>query len=151
MKSPKHFLKTAFLLLVVFSLSAANCDQKSRKFMEKGKITLNPTEIVNINGRLEFSATMNYQTEDIKSSDSLEVRFYLSNSQIETLLGSFKDADLAEEPLARKRTKNFKTTWFSKVPITNIEIETVLYKKGKVKTLPRVIVGTIVSKPADRP
>lgn len=119
--------------------------------MEKGKITLNPTEIVNINGRLEFSATMDYRTEDITSSDSLEVRFYLSNSQIETLLGSFKDADFAEEPLSRKRTETFKTTWFSKVPITNIEIETVLYKNGKVKTLPRVIVGTIVSKPADRP
>ncbi|MCE7993262.1 MAG: hypothetical protein HEP71_14850 [Roseivirga sp.] len=151
MKSPNHFLKAAFLLLAVFSLSAANCDQKSRKFMEKGKITLSPKEIVNINGRLEFSATMDYNTEDIKSSDSLEVRFYLYNSQIETLLGSFKDSALATEPLTRKRTETFKTTWFSKVPITNIEIETVLYKNGKQKTLPRVTVGTIVSKPADRP
>lgn len=136
---------------MVFCCSAVTCNKGINKFMEKGSITLSPEEIVNINGRLEFNATMEYNTEDAKMADSLEVRFYLKNSQIETLLGSIKDAELDKEPQARELKKTFKTTWFSKVPITEIEARTVIYKKGKLRMLPGVVVGRIVSKPGDRP
>lgn len=151
MKSASHYLKVSALLLVIFSCSAMTCNKHIYKFMEKGSITINPKEIVNITGKLEFSATLEYNTEDAKMADSLEVRFYLKNSQIETLLGSIKDKEFNKEPGVRELKKTFKTTWFSKVPITEIEARTVLYKKGKLRMLPGVIVGEIVSKPGDQP
>lgn len=117
------------------------------KLGQSGNITLNPEEIVNINGRLEFSATVEYNTRYAKRADSLEIRFYLRNSQIETLLGSVKDFDLDQAPDIHVLKKDFKTTWFSKVPITDIEIETILYKKGSMKKSHRLGVGRIVSKP----
>lgn len=151
MKSPTSFVKVITLLLIVFCSSAMTCNKKMFKLLENAKITLSPEEIVNINGRLEFSATLEYETSYAKEADSLEVRFYLKNSQIETLLGSIKDADLNAEPKARILKKTFKTTWFSKVPITEIEARPVIYKKGKSRMLPGIVAGRIVSKPGDRP
>ena len=139
------------MLLIVFCSSAMTCNKKMFKLMENAKITLSPDEIVNINGRLEFSATLEYETNYANEADSLEVRFFLKNSQIETSLGSIKDFDLDKKPSTRELKKTFKTTWFSKVPVTDIEVQTILYKNGKLKTLPRLKIGDIVSKPGNRP
>ncbi len=149
MKAPSHFLKVCFLFLVLFCSLASTCDQEVRKFNETAKFTLAPENIVNINGKLEFSVSMEYNTGYVKNADSLEVRFYLKNSQIETLLGSATDNVLREIPFQRTIRKDFKTTWFSKVPITKIEMQTLLFKKGKQKVLPAVVVGEIVSRPGD--
>ncbi len=152
MKSFSHFLKISALLLILFCSTATTCDQDLRKLGQSGNITLNPEEIVNINGRLEFSATVEYKTRYAKRADSLEIRFFLRNSQIETLLGSIKDFDLDQEPETRILKKDFKTTWFSKVPVTEIEIETILYKKkGSFIKSHRLGVGRIVSKAGKHP
>lgn len=149
MNTSRHFLKVSFLFLVLFCSLASTCDQETRKFNESTKFTLDPENIVNINGKLEFSITMEYNTTYVKKADSLEVRFYLKNSQIETLLGSVADNKLQEMPFQREIKEDFKTTWFSKVPITKIEVQTILFKKGKQKELPVVVVGEIVSRPGE--
>ncbi|GAB5523762.1 MAG: hypothetical protein Roseis2KO_16340 [Roseivirga sp.] len=127
------------------------CNQDLMKLGQSGNITLTPEEIININGRLEFSATVEYYPKYAKKADSLEIRFFLRNSQIETLLGSIKDFNLDQEPASRLLTKDFKTTWFSKVPVTDIEVETVLYKKGNMKVSERLTIGEIVSKAGNQP
>lgn len=151
MKPLTRLLKVSALLLCLFCSLAMTCNQEMMKFGRDAKITLTPEQVVNINGRLEFSIDMEYNTHLVEKADSLEFRFYLMNSQIETLLGSVTDTDLKSPPQLREVKKNFKTTWFSKVPITNIEMQTVLYKNGKYKTMPNLIVGEIVSKPAKQP
>lgn len=137
--------------MILFCSSAMTCQRELMKAMQSANITLNPEQIVNTNGRLEFSATIEYDTRYAKSADSLEIRFFLRNSQIETLLGSIKDFDLDHEPRTRILKKDFKTTWFSKVPITTIEVQTIIYKKGGVKTSEMFRVGEIVSKADKQP
>ena len=118
MKLSGHFTKIFALLMIVFCSTAMTCNKDILKFGETASVTLSPETITNINGRLDFSIKTEYSTDHIQKFDSLELRFYLKNDQIETLLGTATDNELGELPRQRSIDKSFKTTWFSKVPIT---------------------------------
>lgn len=147
MKLSGHFIQISALLTIVFCGTAMTCDKGISKFGETTTVTISPETITNTNGRLEFSIKTEYITEEIQKFDSLEFRYYLKNSQIETVLGTAMDKTLREMPRQRSIDKSFKTTWFSKVPITDIQLQAVLYKKGKAMPGPRISIGEIVSKP----
>jgi hypothetical protein len=147
MKLSGHFIQISALLIIVFCGMATTCDDGISKFVETTTVTISPENLTNTNGRLEFSVNTAYSTETIQKIDSLEFRYYLKNQQIETLLGVAVDKDLKETPRQKSIDKSFKTTWFSKVPITDIQLQAVFYKKGKSRQGPRVSIGEIVSKP----
>lgn len=149
MKTPTKHLFTGLSFILLLTV-ISSCTLHRGFMMKHGKdigITFTPEKIVNINGRLEFDCNVSYISKHVKKYDSLEYRFYIINSQIETYIGSMKDADLKEAPYKRSLNKTFKTVWYSKGQDSDIAMEAVYYKKGRASVSERLSVSTVYSKP----